>query len=132
MSRERFLERVNDFKNAAVRLREALGAPDNNFMCDAIIQRFEFTYELAWKAMKLWLGFKDIDVRNAPDTLAEALSQGLIDDGNGWSKLHEMRNLTSHTYDQEKATEVVSFVRDKGIVLFEALAKRFDKVVKSL
>jgi hypothetical protein len=37
---------------------------------------------------------------NANDTLRAALEQGVLIGGNGWSQLHRMRNLTSHTYDE--------------------------------
>lgn len=102
---DRFEQRYQHFTAVLTRLQDALletNAPAD-LIRDAVIQRFEFTYELAWKTMKDWLAQKDIDVRNAKDTLKEALAQGVIADGNRWSVLHEARNLTSHTYDEATA-----------------------------
>ncbi|CAN7147358.1 HI0074 family nucleotidyltransferase substrate-binding subunit [Duganella sp. LjRoot269] len=89
----RLAERVHDFLTAVTRLEEALAQPENSFMRDATIQRFEFTYELAWKALKLWLETKDITVLNAKDTLQAALEQGQLADGNGWSQFESPRKF---------------------------------------
>lgn len=120
----RLIERVSDFLTAVTRLEEALAQPENSFMRDATIQRFEFTYELAWKALKLWLETKDITTLNAKDTLQAALEQGQLSDGNGWSQLHRMRNLTSHTYDEAQAVQVYRFIKNDGFQLFRALADK--------
>ena len=119
----RLEERKTDFLSALARLKEALAQPENSFLRDASIQRFEFAYELAWKAIKLWLEARDIITLNARDTWREALQQTLIVDGNGWSTLHQMRNLTSHTYDEAHAIRVYRFVKHDGLALFEALAE---------
>jgi nucleotidyltransferase substrate binding protein (TIGR01987 family) len=118
----RLVERTSDFLSALSRLKEALARPEDSFLRDASIQRFEFTYELAWKAIKLWLETKDITTLNAKETLQAALQQGLVTDGNGWSELHRMRNLTSHTYDETEAIRVYQFVKKDGVALLEALA----------
>ena len=119
----RLAERSSDFLSALARLKEALAQPENSFLRDASIQRFEFTYELAWKAIKLWLETKDIFVLNAKDTLQAAVEQNLLVDGNGWSALHRMRNLTSHTYDEAQAIKVYTFIKQEGVILFDSLAK---------
>ena len=49
---------------------------------------------------------------------------GLLVDGNGWSQLHRMRNLTSHTYDEAQALLVYRFVKVDGVRLFSELAAR--------
>ena len=125
MNVKRYQERCVSFRDAFAALKEALAQPKNSFIRDSVIQRFEFTYELGWKAMKLWLEGKEIDVRNARDTLKEALEQGLIRDGNGWSELHRARNLTSHTYDVALAEQVYEIIANRAVPLFEALDAAF-------
>lgn len=122
----RFQERRAEFNLAVKRLREALDQPNNEFIRDACIQRFEFTYELAWNALKDYLRTKDIDVRNAKDTLKAAFQQGLIQDGDAWSNLHQHRNLTSHTYDSELAIDVYAYLKQEGLKLFQDLAKTLE------
>lgn len=126
MKIKRFAERKEDLRRAIERLKEALAEKETPLVRDGTIQRFEFTYEMSWKAMKLWLEDKDIDVRNAKDTLREALQQGLIEDGNGWTQMHENRNLTSHTYDEAVAKKIYAFIKTDAPPLFEKLMQRLD------
>lgn len=55
MSDERFKLALDHFEKALARLHEVLAQPENEFIRDATIQRFEFTFEAAWKAMYRWL-----------------------------------------------------------------------------
>lgn len=124
---DRFHDRYADFKKALERLDEVFDIEKNDIVRDACIQRFEFTYELAWKTLKHFLRTKDIDVRNPKDTLKEAYSQGLIDEPELWGKFQEQRNLTSHTYDESLADEVYNFIKDIGLQLFHQLDKTIQK-----
>ena len=128
MDGERLFERIREYQKALTLLSEAVALKDDPIVRDALIKRFEFTYELAWKAVRLWLEYRNIDVHYAKDAFREALQQGWIEDGNGWTQLQKMRNLTSHTYDEATAREVADFVRNKGIVLLKALDERFGKM----
>jgi hypothetical protein len=44
--------RVVFFEQALRRLEEALAKPEDPIVRDACIQRFEFTFEMAWKAVQ--------------------------------------------------------------------------------
>jgi nucleotidyltransferase substrate binding protein (TIGR01987 family) len=121
MNQERFSQRSADFSRALARLDEALGAPKSDLVRDAAIQRFEFTFELAWKTMKLWLAGQGLEASTPAQVLAEALQAGLIQDGNGWSRMQENRNNTSHTYNLAIAETVDAFLRSKGLALFREL-----------
>jgi hypothetical protein len=62
--------------------------------------------------------------------IAEALRFGLLEDGNIWSEIIEMRNLTSHTYDAAidaaRAKKVYDFVRLTGAGIFSALLQKLE------
>jgi nucleotidyltransferase substrate binding protein (TIGR01987 family) len=118
----RLAEHSRDFLSALARLEEALAQPENSFLRDASIQRFEFTYELAWKATKLWLETKDIIAVNAKEALQSALDQGLLLDVDGWSELHRIRHLASQAYDEAQALLVYRFVKTDGVRLLAELA----------
>lgn len=101
-------------------------APADEELRDACIQRFEFTFELAWKMLKRRL---ELDLPNASEVdtmtyrtlMRVGAEQGLIGDVNAWFVYRDKRNLTSHTYDTEKAAEVAAvlpvFARDVRTLL---------------
>lgn len=119
----RLNERIGEYLKAVHQLERAAAEPFDEFLRDAVIQRFEFCYELSWKLLKLRLAQEGIEARTPRQVLQEALQAGLIDDGNLWSELQRYRNLTSHTYDERLADEVYQFIIDKALVRFQALAK---------
>ena len=123
MDRQRLHERCADYEKALNQLAKALKQPRDEYLRDSVIQRFEITYELAWKMLKLCLEAEGISVRTPRETLQEALQAGFITDGNAWSDLQKMRNLTSHTYDESLAEQVYDFVAQQGLALFQQLNK---------
>lgn len=104
MDNERLLERITDYLKAYSQLEKATKQPLNEFIRDSVIQRFEFTYELAWKMLKLKLEQEGIIARTPKDTLQEALQAGFIDNNNAWSEMQKNRNLTTH--DETLANQV--------------------------
>lgn len=110
------------FEKALSRLKESLAQPEDDFMRDSVIQRFEFTFETAWKAMYRWLRARGNDIdEEAAAVIPEAFARRLIVDETGWGQLRRFRNKTSHTYDESKAIEVAAFVRADAVLLFDAL-----------
>ena len=67
------------FKKAVSRLEEAVRQEKDNFIRDAVIQRFGFSIELAWKTTKRIMG----TATSAPkDVVREMAQSGYIDDVN--------------------------------------------------
>lgn len=123
MDSERLEERTNDYLKALAQLEKAAQQPKDEFVRDSVIQRFEFTHELAWKMLRLRLGREGVVVKTPRETIQEALQAGLIEDGNLWSDMQKMRNLTSHTYKEKLAEDVYGFVVGQGLELFRQLAE---------
>lgn len=112
---------LGSFEKALAALDRALiratAEPNDEELRDASIQRFEFTFELAWKSLKRRL---EIDLPNAQEVDAMSYrtlirvgaEQGLIaaDAVPAWFVYRDKRNLTSHTYDEAKAVEVAAAV----------------------
>jgi nucleotidyltransferase substrate binding protein (TIGR01987 family) len=116
---------LEQFERALARLHEALAQPETEFMRDAVIQRFEFTFEAGWRAMYRWLRARGVDVdEDAYSSIPEAFKRRLIADERGWSEMRKYRNLTSHTYNEALAVDVVAFVRSRGAPLLDALRGR--------
>lgn len=97
---------------------------------DVIVKRFEFTYEMAWKAIKRLLDFMGIQAQYPRICFKEAYAQGIIDDENVWLEMIEMRNLSAHVYDESEIAEVLdkldTFVK-AFVRLEENMQKRIEK-----
>lgn len=110
------------FEKALTRLHEIVAENETMIVRDALIQRFEFTFEAAWRAAYRWLRARGAAVdEEAFAVLPRAFANRLIADEAGWAELRKMRNLTSHTYQEALAIEVAAFVRSRGVGLFDAL-----------
>lgn len=123
METERLEERANDYLKALAQLEKAAQQPKDEFVRDAVIRRFVFTHELAWKILRLRLEREGVVVKTPRETIQEALQAGLIEDGNLWTDMQKMRNLTSHTYRENLAEDVYGFVVGQGLELFRKLAE---------
>jgi nucleotidyltransferase substrate binding protein (TIGR01987 family) len=122
-TQDRFTLARSQFERSLARLKEVLDRPEDDVVRDALIQRFEFTFEMAWKALYRLLRNRGTDVsESAFEVIPAAFSQGLIKDAAGWGELRRYRNLTSHTYDEKVAIAVAAFVRATAVALFDELA----------
>ncbi|TAK65451.1 MAG: nucleotidyltransferase [Bacteroidetes bacterium] len=109
----RWHQRFQNYEKVLSYLEEALRLEEPTIVQKAgIIQFFEMSFELAWNLIKDYLeeqGF--IDIKSPRDALKKGFEIGLISNGHGWLELLQNRNLTSHTYDEETATVIVSSIR---------------------
>jgi nucleotidyltransferase substrate binding protein (TIGR01987 family) len=123
MSEDRFELCREHFGKAVDALTHALAQPEDEFVRDSIIKRFELCFETARKAMQRWL--QEQGELSSQDTkravLQAALRTGLIADPDLWNELGVARNDTSHEYDQGKAVAIAALVRERGLPAFEAL-----------
>jgi nucleotidyltransferase substrate binding protein (TIGR01987 family) len=123
MTLENIKEKYNSFSKSVDRLSDVLRRDkEDDIVIDAVIQRFEFTYELTWKLLKLILSYRGIvEVRSPRETFKESFASGIITEGNIWIEMLEDRNITSHTYDEEEAEKVYENVKNKYFNLFKIL-----------
>lgn len=87
---------------------------DADILRDAIIQRFEFSLEVAWKYMRFILigeGIFREDVSSPKKAIQTSIENGLITDGGIWLEMIRHRNMLSHTYDEAAAMEVENKIR---------------------
>jgi len=98
---------IQPLKKALTSLERAIQQPLNEFNRDSVIQRFEFTFELCWKAMqKILEADRPLEDLSVKGILREAAKKNLISNLELWFKFQESRNLTSHTYNEITAEEV--------------------------
>lgn len=107
-------------------------APDDEELRDAVIQRFEFTMDLAWKLLQRYLkeaGTPEHEIRTKRDLFREGARLGLLMNPASWFGYYEARNATSHAYNPEIAAQVyrsaLQFI-DDAIPLLNELKKEAD------
>jgi len=112
-----FTQALNTLNRA---LSRASKEPDDLEVRDACIQRFEYTYELSIKLIKRYIEqemplSENVDRLNYRDLLRIAFEIGLVKDVEKWFQYREARNLTSHTYDENKAQAVYDVLPEFAI-----------------
>ncbi len=97
-----------DYLNRALdRFDEALAIPlTNPLAIDGTIQRFEFSFELSWKAIKVIAMHFGADKRSPRDAIKAAYGFNWIHDEDLWLEIMKARNLCSHTYRENIARDV--------------------------
>jgi len=111
----RWKQRFQNFEAAYRLLAEALADGDSELSDlekEGVVQRFEYTYELAWKTLKDYLEASGLVI--APVTpkqvIKEAFAAKLIADGVVWMRMLDHRNLLSHTYDRSVFDAAISAI----------------------
>ncbi len=128
----RWLQRYDSFYKACSRILEITESgrtPDDlsELEKEGLIQRFEYTFELAWKVLQDFLKFKGYDFVNGPNgTLQKAFEDGLISNHDGWRRMAKARITTSHTYNEGDAGEIVEKIYDEYSPLLKQLKQRLS------
>jgi nucleotidyltransferase substrate binding protein (TIGR01987 family) len=129
MSKERFAERQADVRESANRLAEAVAQPESELIRDATIQRFEFTFEVVWKTMKLYLERQGYECGGPRSTLKKAFAENLIatpEEADRWLRMLEDRNLTSHAYDEALARQIYGHIVQDYASLLGGMAEKIQ------
>ncbi len=108
-----------NFSQAVKRLNEAnIGYKrntDNDIYQDALIMRFEFTFELGWKSLREFLiaqGYR-LELPSPKGVFAFAYQEGILQDETLWLDMLESRNLTSHDYGRELSKEIADKISNR-------------------
>ena len=124
----RWVQRLNNYRKAFALLERSLAIENPTELERAgIIQFYEMAFELSWKIMKDFLESKDIKTMFARDAIKHAFQSELIEEGGLWLKALDDRNLTSHTYAEETAEEVLEKIR----TMYFPLLKQFLRVMEN-
>ena len=122
----RWQQRFSNYQKALARLSEAVALLVDNvnegsefdLLKEGLIQRFEYTHELAWKVMKDYLEYQGyIDIRGSRDAIRKSLELNILSDRK-WMATIEARNLTSHNYDDETADNIYNEIMNIYFPLF--------------
>lgn len=122
----RWIQRLNHYNQALNELKKAVELAQQRPLSDleeqGLIQAFEYTHELAWNVMKDFLATRStLNLFGSKDTTREAFKRGLIEQGQVWMDMIRDRNLTSHTYDHNVATQIAAAILKSYYAEFEKL-----------
>lgn len=100
----RWKQRFSNFGRALSQLKQGIeDYPEDSeaIIKEGVIQRFEFTHELAWKVLKDYLEYEgQQNITGSRSATRRAFNLGLIEDGQAWMDMIESRNKTVHTYQE--------------------------------
>lgn len=120
----RWKQRFANFSRAFLLLREAMEndiSTLNQLEKEGIIQRFEYTFELAWKVLKDKMENDGVvlDQISPKAVIKQAYAAIYINDPETWLKMIGDRNLMSHTYDFVKFEAVIQSIADDYLPMLQ-------------
>ncbi len=129
---------ISALENAEKKLKEMLlryeKESDDEAVRDSVIQRFEFAYSIALKTLRKYFierafVLEEVNQMSFNEMIRTASQLNLLSSNlEKWTVFREMRNMTSHTYDEEIALQVLSIIPDfsKEISFMITRLKEFD------
>ena len=126
------LQKVENYKRALTQLEAAVNqyqkSPEDTLYRDGLIQRFEFTVELAWKSIKEYLEDQGLvlSIASPRGILKEAYATGILQDGEHWNAILTARNLTSHVYDEATASQIAQQICTEFLPPLQALLAVYE------
>jgi nucleotidyltransferase substrate binding protein (TIGR01987 family) len=123
----RWLYRLNSYKRAYKLLSQAIDLANERELSDleeeGVIQRFEYTWELAWKLLADLLDEDGVtlETRTPKSVVRAAFAAKLIADGDAWMDALDARNKMAHTYNETDFEEVIEEIRETYFNLFTSL-----------
>lgn len=132
----RWIQRFNNFKRSLKQLDNAMTLMEERELSDlekqGVIQAFEYNYELAWNVLKDFYEYQgDQDIQGSRDAIRTAFKRGLIVNGEVWMGMIKSRAMTSHTYREDIAKEIlqdiVNLYYQEFVSLKETMLKFVDK-----
>jgi nucleotidyltransferase substrate binding protein (TIGR01987 family) len=119
----RWQQRFDNFDRALGLLREALAngpAALNQLEKEGVVQRFEYTLELAWKTIKDYLEESGVVLTAVTprQVIKDAFAARILADGQAWIDMVDHRNLLSHTYDPANFEEAADAIHGRYLTAF--------------
>ena len=129
----RWLQRFQNYQKALAQLTQAVDLSRQRALSkleqQGLIQGFEYTHELAWNTLKDFLETRGAaEIFGSRDTTRAAFAAGLIDQGEVWMQMIQSRNQSTHTYNEEMMTQIVTAVIQTYMAEFTKLQSKFEQL----
>ena len=129
----RWLQRFQNYQKAFAQLTQAVDLSRQRALSkleqQGLIQGFEYTHELAWNTLKDFLEARGAAaIFGSRDTTRAAFTAGLIDQGEVWMQMIQSRNQSTHTYNEEMMTQIVTAVIQTYMAEFTNLQSKFEQL----
>ena len=127
----RWQQRFINFNRAFGQLDRFIAHTELNEMEEqGLIKAFEYTYELSWKTLQDFLRDRGyMNIVGPKPVIEQSFQDGYITDGEGWMRMHTSRDLTSHTYNEDAAIEIIKKIRNEYFDLLKNLKTKLDKEI---
>ncbi|WP_194972980.1 nucleotidyltransferase substrate binding protein [Aquiflexum lacus] len=133
MENTRWEQRFENYLKALIQSENAVKLAEERELTDlekqGLIQAFEFTHELAWNVIKDYFFFQgNSEIIGSRDASREAFKVGLVQDGEGWMEMIKSRNKTSHTYNEDIASEITEKIIERYFELFKEFEEKMLEI----
>jgi len=122
---------LEKFDSTMKRLGEGVKEANDSLGRDGVIQRFEFTFELLWKTLRLFLLNEGIITKSPKESLKEGFKSGLIKDEEIFLDMLEDRNQTSYIYSEEVSKEIFKRIRTRYLDPLKRILNEIKKSTKN-
>ncbi len=126
------IESYETFKKAFSKLVEYVDT-DNGTEKDrsAIINAYQYTFELWWKTLQKYLKQEEIlDELGPGSVIRTAFQYNIIENGDVFMSMLKDRNLITHTYKEDIAEEIHGRIKDEYLEELEKFIIYFDRKIK--
>lgn len=129
----RWLQRYDSYHRANKRILDITESEKraddlSELEMEGLIQRFEYTFELAWKTLQDLMRYKGYEFVQGPNgTLQMAFEDGMISGHDGWRRMAKARITTSHTYNEGDDIEIVRKIYDEYSRLLKQLDDKLEQ-----
>ena len=124
-------EKIEQLEQASIKWKKSLDVEFTDLNRDAAIQRFEFTFELLWKVIKVYLNEIEKIECHSPKSCFREIKNILKLNEEEIETCLQMandRNLSAHTYSEEMANDLY-----KRLTKYWDLTQKIcEKIIKNI
>ena len=115
------------FENALAKLESGIESAEGELGRDAVIKRFEFTFEAFWKFLKVICAREGIEVKSPRSAIKSAFRLGILEKADHFLDALMDRNRTTHIYDEQTAEAIYSLIKTDYADAFRNASGEIDR-----